>query len=440
MQRIKRCARLMISIGLLVHVTFASAMAAPDAIGPEPRTLGDILKEGLENNLMLQSLRSQADALLDEVSAAGALDDPRLGVVLANIPTDTFRFDQEPMTQKQISIAQKIPWLSKLSLKTQLVVLRAKTAETQWMAERLALERKIVVAYYELALVLRSQTINAQLIEKVNRGLQSSESRYAIGKGLQQDVLQAQVEVSRLLDEQNNLADRRRTTDNKLNELLNRPVYDPIIPFGIEKLNLPDKALDSEGLKNKALAQNPQVTIRHLMVKQAGVGEELARKAFYPDFDVRLSYGQRDDDSVGNTRADFFSAGVNLNIPLWQKRKQKPKLESAIKRSQSAKKSLRNLQLQLPHNIDSLVSSMGRFNANHNLFVSTLLIQAEQWANSAQIAYEVGKLEFNSMIKAQIQLLRLNLQADTYLVRYFQKWAELKEILGEKDSGLTPGQ
>jgi hypothetical protein len=66
------------------------------------------------------------------------------------------------------------------------------------------------------------------------------------------------------------------------------------------------------------------------------------------------------------------------------------------------------------------------------LYTSTLLLQARQWADSAQSAYEVDKLEFNSMINAQMQVLRLQLQADTYLYQLYQKRAELEELIGSR--------
>lgn len=433
MPKIRVISKVVISFALIFLLMVGSSAASGSWPDTEPTGLKVLIAESFENNFMLKSLRLQADALFDQVAAAGALDDPRIGFALANLPTDTFRFDQEPMTQKQISITQKIPWFSKLDLKTQLAVLRAKTAEVKWSAERLAIARRVAVTYYELVLVVRSQHINTQLIEKLNRLLQSSESKYASGRGLQQDVLQAQVELGGLLDEKNKLADRRRTADSKLNELLNRSDYAQVSPGEIEMFELPQAPLVSQRLKERALKHNPQIAIRKLKVKQAEIDKELARKDFYPNFDVRFAYGQRDDDQAGNSRADFFTAAVNLNIPLWQKRKQKPKLESAAKRSQAAQHSLKSLQLKLPHNIDALVNTLRHFNANYDLYKNSLLLQAEQWANSAQIAYEVGKLEFNSMISAQIKLLRMKLQADTYLIRYFQKVAELEELLGESD-------
>jgi cobalt-zinc-cadmium efflux system outer membrane protein len=414
--------------GLIVVPSALAGQQMPDTPLTAPPPLAALVAEGLANNQQLQSQKSKVDALRREIPAAGALDDPQLGLALLNLPVDTWRFNQEPMTQKQVRIAQKLPWFGKLDLKTQKAVLAAKIAEARWQGQRLALARKIVTAYFDLALAVRGDQINAQLMDLVQQLLKSTESRYASGMGLQQDVLQAQVALSRLVDEHNNLADRRRTQNRKLNELLNRPVFQAVTPT--VRMPVPPMDLDFQRLENLALHQNPEIIARGLAVEQAAVSVDLARKAFYPDFNVNLAYGIREDDRLGAERPDFFSAGVNLNIPLYQNRKQTPLLEAAAKSRQAADQALRDLQLSLPHQIEEVNSAVQRLQDSYTLYTSTLLLQAKQWADSAQSAYEVGKLEFNSLINAQLQLLRLQLQADTYLYRLYKKRAELEELIG----------
>jgi outer membrane protein, heavy metal efflux system len=414
--------------GLIVAPSARAVQQMPDTLLTAPPALNPLVAEGLANNQRLKSQRSKIDALRRDVPAAGALDDPRLGVALLNLPVDTWRFNQEPMTQKQVSIAQKLPWFGMLDLKTQKAVLAAKIAEARWQGQRLALAREIITAYFDLALAVRGDQINSQLMDLVQQLLQSSESRYASGMGLQQDVLQAQVELSRLVDEQNDLADRRRTQNRKLNALLNRPAFQAVMPM--VALPMPPMKLDFQRLEDLALNRNPEIVARGLAVEQAAVGVDLARKDFYPDFNVSLAYGIREDDRLGAERADFFSAGVTLNVPLYQNRKQTPLLEAAAKNRQAAAEALRDLQLSLPHQIETVKSTVRRLQDSYQLYVSTLLLQAKQWADSAQSAYEVGKLEFNSLINAQLQVLRLQLQADTYLYRLYQKRAELEELVG----------
>jgi cobalt-zinc-cadmium efflux system outer membrane protein len=417
-------------VGLPAHLPARAGQEIPDTLLTAPPALTALVAEGLANNQELQSQKSKINALRDAVPAAGALDDPQLGLTLLNLPVDTWRFNQEPMTQKQVRIAQKLPWFGKLDLKTQKAVLEASIAEARWQAQRLALARKIITAYFDLALVVRGDQINTQLMDLVRQLLQSSESRYASGMGLQQDVLQAQVELSRLTDEHNDLADRRRAQNRKLNELLNRPAFQVVTP--VVRVPPPIMNLDSQQLQEMALRRNPEIIARGLAIEQAGVAVDLARKDFYPDFNVSLAYGIREDDRLGAERPDFFSAGVNMNIPLYRNRKQTPLLEAAAKRRKAADQALRELQLSLPHRIETINSAVERLQASHRLYTGTLMLQAGQWADSAQSAYEVGKLEFNSMINAQMQVLRLQLQADTYLYRLYQKRAELEELIGTR--------
>ena len=93
-------------------------------------------------------------------------------------------------------------------------------------------------------------------------------------------------------------------------------------------------------------------------------------------------------------------------------------------------KSYRSLVDSLPHRIDALANEILDTQENYHLYVDALLVQSEQWARSSLAAYEVGKVEFNTMINAQVQLLRVELQAKHYLYSIYQKRAELEEVLG----------
>ena len=415
-------------LGLIVRTSARAGQKMQDPPLTAPPALAALVDEGLAGNQQLQSQRSKIDALRQEISAAGALDDPQLGVALLNLPVDTWRFNQEPMTQKQVSIGQKFPWFGKLDLKTQQAVLTAEIAEARWQGQRLALAREIVTTYFDLALAVRGDLINSQLMVLVKQLLQSSESRYASGMGIQQDVLQAQVQLSHLADEQIELADRRRTQNRKLNALLDRSAFRAVTP--LVTLPMPPMDFDSQRVQALALQRNPEIIARGLEVEKAAVAVDLAHKAFYPDFNVSLAYGFREDDRLGAERPDFFSAGLNLNIPLYRNRKQSPLLDAAAANRQAAVQSLQDFQLSLPHRIEALNSAIERLQASYKLYTGTLLLQAEQWADSAQSAYEVGKLEFNSLINAQMQVLRLQLQADSYLYRLYQKRAELEALIG----------
>ncbi len=77
-------------------------------------------------------------------------------------------------------------------------------------------------AYYDYFLVFRSIAINAESVEIVKQLKANAESRFATGKALQQDVLQADVETGRLEEQRLSLTRLEAVNRARLNTLLNR--------------------------------------------------------------------------------------------------------------------------------------------------------------------------------------------------------------------------
>jgi cobalt-zinc-cadmium efflux system outer membrane protein len=421
--------QLILTAGLfgLCLVVGKPIMAEPPITAPQP--LAELIEEGLVHNKEIQSLQAKVQSLQDEVSFAGSLEDPRLGFGVLNLPTNTWKFNQEPMTQKTVFLSQKFPWFGKLSLKSQRQTLMASEQQAMLEAKQLELARKIATAYYELGFVATNMEINERLTGMVTQLLKVAETRYASGEGLQQDVLQAQVELSKLLDEKIDLEKRRQTFRDQINELLNREQFMSVTPP--MDLGYLDLKLNSQALKEKSLANNPWLRVREAKIGQSEVEVELAKKDYWPDMDFRVAYGQRDNDPNDGNRPDFFSATVTVNIPLWAKSRQNKKLAASQKSHDAAIKSYRNLVESLPYRVDALVTEIKDTQKSYGLYADALLVQSEQWAHSALAAYEVGKIEFNTMINAQIRLLRDELRAKRYVYTIYQKLAELEETIGE---------
>jgi outer membrane protein, heavy metal efflux system len=245
----------LITLVVAVMICMAATGSSADLSIWAPQSLKTLIKESLPNNQDIKSLESQVKSLREEISFAGLLNDPRIGIGLLNIPTDHFGFDQEPMTQKQIFIAQKIPWFGKLSLQSQQAAIKAIRQEAVLKAKQMELAREIATSYYERGFVASSQKVNKKLINMLTQIVRVSETRYASGQGLQQDVLQGQVELSKLLDEQITLAKKHHMLEDQINSLLNRSSFIPVTPP--ESLPYPDPLPKMEELQTQALKMNP---------------------------------------------------------------------------------------------------------------------------------------------------------------------------------------
>ncbi len=403
--------------------------AAPD--------LGRLITEGLANNQSIQALEAEVKALGERIESSGALPDPKVGIAALNMPADSFRFDEEAMTQKQIAVEQTVPWLSKLDLKSETVAQNARIKAAELASARLSLARDIAEAYYEIGYVAQSQEINTKLMEMVRRIRRDAENNYAVGKGLQQNVFQADVELSRLRDEAIMLENRRKTLADRINALLNREAYRPVDPPA--EVPQPDFNLNISQLKQAAFSANPELEGLKSGTDRARAEIKLAEKEYFPDFNFRLAYGQRDEDFTGRDLPDFFTAAVMLDVPLWHRTKQSKEVAAASHQLRSAENRYTDLRRRLPHQINTLISEIEDTRQRYQLYHDELIPQAEQWARSALDAYEVGKVPFDTMIDARIRLLRYERDASRLKFTIYQKRAALEALVGRPlKEGQTP--
>jgi outer membrane protein TolC len=384
--------------------------------------------EAFHNNQDLLSMEENAQALRAEAPFAGSLQDPMVGIGLLNVPVDTYDFDQEPMTQKQLFASQKFPWFGTLDLRRQASELKALEANYQVQSKRLEVAKNLTGAWYDLGFIGKSLEINENLKSMVTQVLRVAETRYGTGKGLQQDILAGQVQHSELIDEGVNLKSSERTIRAQIGSLLNRSDY--FAETGPMAIDEPDKIPDRELLNRVALQLNPLIQARLIAIDRAKLEVQLAEKAYMPDFDVRLSYGERED------RPDFVSATVGMTVPLWQSTSQDSKLAAARKRLVAAEKSLLGLRQTLPHSIDRVLAEIEGARENYLLFQEALSLQAVHLADASLAAYSVGKVEFNTMLSARIRLLRIELKAENYKYQIYKKLAELEELIGTPLSSL----
>jgi len=417
----------MMCMPVLLILSTTSLFAVTPIWAPEP--LERIIEQGLSNNQEIKSLEALIKSLEAESVFASALSDPKVGISFLNMPADSFRFDREPMTQKQFFISQKFPWFGKLDLKTKQVVLKAKRLKALLQAKRLGISRNFAEQYYDLGFIQYSLLINAQLREMVKQALEAAKARYATGQGLQQDIFQGQVEISKLQNEEIRLLKRKQVAESRILALMNQ--RDSALLKQIEDtIVFPDLHFDVKKLHKLASQNNPLLEAKEAEIDAAKIGVDLARKDFYPDFDVKLSYGQRDEDRNGNDRPDFVSASVAMNIPLWKKSRQEKKVISQLAEKNSIEKAYQNLYASLPHQINELLAEIENNQKSYTLYAGKMISQTEEWALSALAAYEVGKIEFDTMIKARLRVLRFQLQAKKYLFGIYKKRAALEEVLG----------
>ncbi len=392
--------------------------------------LPELISEALENNPDLQSANNSWQASEARIPQASALPDPVLSFSLANLPIDNFVFDQEPMTGKRFSLMQMLPFPGKLGLKGKIAGEAANVSGLRYKGLQNQLIRNVTSVYYQLFFVdsaIETSRKNGKLIEQFTR---IAEIRYRVGKGLQQDVLKAQVEYSKITDKLIVLRQRRETLEAKLNMLLNRdietPVGNPVEP-GMQLL---DKELSE--LKKIVAENSPLLLSWQAKIRQNEQKVKLAKKGYYPDFSLGIAYTQRDVLSSGMGGVDYLSGQISMSIPLYYYKKQKKNVQENLLNQQAVEQKYQYMLKIVHKDLERTLTSMQKNKKRTELFKSVIIPQATQALNSSLSAYQVDKVEFLTLVNNQLSLFNFELEYYKALTEYQQDFAELEALLGIK--------
>jgi outer membrane protein TolC len=214
---------------LLVLPAISTGQSTPDpAQTVDTRISSEVELEqavtlALDHSLELASIRARSNAIRAASSYAGAMPDPTLSLNAMNMPTDTFSFYQEPMTQMQVAVSQSFPFPGKRKLRREAVEYQASASDQMETERRSAIIGKVRIAWWQLMSLDRALQIVEQNKDLMRDFVQIAQTKYRVGNGLQQDVLLAQLELSRLLDRELRLQGMRRSSRARLNSLMNRP-------------------------------------------------------------------------------------------------------------------------------------------------------------------------------------------------------------------------
>ena len=409
--------------------TFVAVPAVAQSPGQPPPGLGPLSVESavelaLAHNPGLAALNAQSDALGHVPPQAGALPDPVVSLNMLNVPVDTFNFDQEPMTQMQLAVSQSFPFPGKRKLKRAAAESEAHAGAAQAAERRDALTSAVRAAWWQLLYFDRALEIVAQNKDLMRDFIEIAETKYSVGTGLQQDVLLAQLELSRLLDREMRLNGRRRGAQADLNSLLDRrPDREMVLAKNSINPKLP-RLPNEASLLTLAAESRDLLDVHRSLLDAADDRLALAERDRYPDFRVGVGYGFRQGDDLlrGGDRSDFASVMLSVNVPLYFGTKQSKAMDqrsSERKRwSYSLNSALRSIETDVARNLANYEAASEQV----QLLNTAIIPQAQQTVAAMLSAYQVNEVDFLNVINGQLTLY--NAQID-----YWEALSEAKRSL-----------
>jgi outer membrane protein TolC len=411
-------------IGLVVlSVPFGPASA-------QPLTLAEAEMLALENEPGVLAAESRSMAMAERSVAAGELPDPELRLGVQNLPTDTFNFSQEPMTQAQIGLRQQLP--PKGSLDAARREFGARSDGFDYLA--LARRREVLMMMREAWLEAKywesardSLTESKRLFTDLTR---TTRSLYAVGRKEQQDVVRAELELSRLDDQLLVAEERIRRARAALAQWVGAAADRPL-PEDFPHWPTPPPP---EELLVR-LEAHPQLAALSAQVAAADARVAQAQARYRPGLAVDLGYGFRSgEEPDGDDRADFFGVMFTIDLPLLPDRRQDRALAAAHQDSVAADSDRLMLLRKLRRELGETYVSWEQLGQRIELYQQTIIQQAELQAMTALNAYQSETGDFDDVMRGYIGVLEARLERDRLLKEQGLAFAKLDFLGGISDA------
>jgi outer membrane protein TolC len=391
--------------------------------------LPELISEALSRNREVLAARAAWRAAGERPSQARALPDPQLSVGVMNLPT-SFRFNDEPMTMKQVQVSQMFPWYGKRDLRGEAASQEAEAASQRYIEAANRVVRELREVYYEYFFVAQQAQLVEANLDVLSQFVEVAKAAYVSGLGKQADILRAQTQHARMFDERFMVERERIMVAARLRSLLDRPAGAPVEPPQSLPATEPP-SWNSDELLELALEQRPMLKEAQAMTQARRREIELARKEYWPDFEIMAAYGQR-GEVMGEQLDDMLSTAVSINVPLWQDSKLDPMLREAQQAERQAVESYQAGVNEIEFELWQALAKAIRARESLALYNTGILPQARLTVESSLSGYRVGRLDFLSLLEAQMNLYASEVARARALTDYSQAVAEIDYIIGSQ--------
>ena len=375
-------------------------------------TLEEAIELAVQSDDWLLISEQEENAYLEEAIAANELPDPKVMVGLANLPIDSFAFDQEPMTQFRLGINQSFPrgatrelLSKKIGLQSQISPIDREKRVANVRLEVTGLWLDAYMAAQSISLIENDRDLFEQLVD-----ITSARYTSAAGLSRQQDLIRAELELVRLDERLTALRQRQDSNKQRLAEWLPYEVVS--LPFNTELPELQPSEAELTGLNQAAefFRDHPIIRANEKQIAIAQTQVEIARQSFKPSFSVGASYGYRDRTPQGIYRDDFVSFDLNFDLPIFTKNRQQPRLRASQYRASARQTEKMLLIKELFARYQDAQAQLEMLDERRVIFNDSLLSQLSDLTEATLSSYTTDEGDFEEVMRAYIAQLNANIE------------------------------
>ncbi len=415
---------------LLASVFFVEASILARAQGgPPPRqpaTLADLLAEAERNNPQIQAARHAWDAAKQVPTQVSTLPDPQIAVQHFSVgsPRPFAGYTNSDFAYIGLGFSQDIPYPGKLRLRGEIAKKDTGVLQERHESVRRAVLSAVKKTYFQLGYLSEKAAILNADRELLRQMEQSAAARYRSGVGNQQEVLQAQLEQTKLLREITMIQLEAGQLQAAIKQILNRSQSSP----DIETASLSETPLAHtyEQLLAAVSANNPELAGMQRMVERQKLQVDLAKKDFYPDFNLQYMWQRTNPTQF---RA-YYMLTLGVRVPIYRGRRQQPELAQAEAEQNRAKSEYEAQTQQIAFQLRQQFLSAEKSAELLKIYREGLIPQARAELQAGLAAYQSNRQDFQALLASFLDVLKLDEEYWHTLSEHEMALARIEELTG----------
>jgi outer membrane protein TolC len=300
---------------------------------------------------------------------------------------------------------------------------QADTARGEVGVTHLQLTQLARTAFYQYYVAGRQLEVNQKTSQLMQEFRDIARDKYEVNQAMQQDVLQAELELADLAGRRSELVRDEKVAAARINTLLLRAADHPLPPAS-SMIEISAEIPPAELLQQLALQSRPELHAMAAQIREEEANVSLAYKEYFPDMQFIARY----DAAAMLDKEMRPMLGMNVNVPLWQ-RKRTAAIEEACARVRQRRAEYDNRLAEISYEVQSALERLTQVRDIVQLLQDRILRAADDNLQAAQANYTAGNIDF-------LRLLDAERQYNNQQERYHQAVGEYQTRLADLERGI----
>lgn len=418
-------------------ISYAEATVSATSITASTQQLNTLIELALASDTNRSQYAAQSHAMRQSGVASATLMDPKIKVGFGGLPTDSFKLDEDPMTNLSVGLMQQFERGSTLELNQRKANQQADGVSYQIQVRERDVANAITQQWLELGYLRYAATViqdNQRLMEEMERYAQTN---YSIGKSEAQDLLNIQLQRNKLDEKYQSNQQMQHRTTAQLSEWLgsqwldSNQVLEASYQLDWSQLDGILQSFDGSQQFYTLLNQHPMAQMAESNIAASRTQVEMAEQAYTPQVGVEVMYAYRQaNNMMGEPASDLLSAYLTMDIPLLTDNRQDKNVSAAQYQVGAAQYQKDTLLAQMNAQVNALMIDRINLTERIERYQQRLLPQMTARIEAVERGYQNNTAQFGDVITASADELALKVELARLITDLNQTNSKLAALLG----------